>query len=138
MHFCDNEVGNPCRWCGQDRIDLFNTDGKHKPLCICKTCQEYNCAFCGKCFMIVVDETFRRGMQTRPPDLACADKNCQRRRRADHKKCCSKNCPDKDSMPINPWMLNEKGETFFEKQYDGSRDFKRSCRKCAQTRGKKS
>ena len=88
---------------------------------VCNDCRKLDCRFCGCSFNI-------KTKAGNPPHYpACEEKQCKRRSAVKPRKCTNASCIY-HRIEINPWILNDKGETTF-KPTAGSH-FSAQCRKC--------
>ena len=114
-----------CNWCKRKRpCEEFEKYLKKDCYHIaCNNCRQFDCNFCGCSFKSKCMDAF-------PPQYPACEANwCQRRSAAKPRNCSNASCIYHKSK-INPWILNDNGETTFN--YRSHRHFSAQCRSCQQ------
>ena len=115
-----------CKWCKKEK-HCGNFEQLRKTLCyrtVCNHCRKRDCSFCGCSFHII------HSKGSDPPRYpACEAKQCKRRSAVKPRQCTNASCIY-HRIKINPWILNDEGETTFKPRKDSH--FSAKCRKCQQ------
>ena len=130
-----NENGVPiitCRWCRKEkpRNDFEHYGKKKRYHKACNDCRQLYCRFCGNSFK-------SKSRKADPPNYpACEAKECKRRFNIKPRNCSNASCIYHTSK-INPWILNDNGETTFDNggptfEPRGHGHFSAECRRCQQ------
>ena len=114
-----------CRWCKKEKsYEHFEQYRKaYRYHRACNDCRQLYCRFCGCCFK-------SKWKAADPPQYAvCEASECKRRSKIKPRSCSNGSCIYYKSK-MNPWILNDKGETTFNRRSNGH--FFKKCRKCQQ------
>ena len=116
-----------CKWCKREKPckDFEQVRRTKKYYIACNSCRQLTCKFCGCSFKIM------KSMASKPPDCAaCEARECKRKSAMKPINCSNASCIY-HTRKINPWILNDNGETTF-KSRQSSGHFSLQCRKCQQ------
>ena len=114
-----------CKWCKKEKsCEHFEQYRKAYGYHIaCNDCRQLYCRFCGYSFK-------SKSMAASPPHYpACEADECKRRAAYKPRNCSNASCIYLKSK-INPWILNDNGETTFNPRSRGH--FSAQCRRCQQ------
>ena len=112
-----------CRWCKKEkpREDFERIAKTKRYHSTCNPCRHLYCTFCG--------DSFKTKSKTADPPHypSCEAKDCKRKSAVKSIKCSNASCIYHEQK-INPWILNNNGETTFHYRSQGH--FSAQCRRC--------
>ena len=114
-----------CRWCKMEKPcgDFEKAQKTNRYRKACNHCRQLDCTFCGCSFK-------SKSTAPDPPHYpACEGKECKRKSSIKPLKCSNASCIYHKKR-INPWILNDSGETTFNYRSHGH--FSSQCRSCQQ------
>ena len=116
-----------CNWCKRKRpCEEFEKYLKRNCYhTACDDCRQLDCKFCGCSFK----SKCRTALPPQYP--ACETNACQRKSAFKGRSCSNASCIYHKSK-MNPWILNDNGETTFNPRSRGH--FSAQCRRCQQMR----
>ena len=114
-----------CRWCKKEKpcsdFEQYRNRKASRYHTTCDDCRLIYCKFCGYSFKTKCSGAF--------PPKACRAKECKQRSAVTPRSCSNASCIYHISK-INPWILNDNGETTFHPRSRGQ--FSAQCRRCQQ------
>ena len=114
-----------CKWCKRkkpcEQFEKYQRKNAYRKTC--DNCCQFHCRFCGCSFNI-------KTRAADPPHYpACEANECKRRSAIKPRSCSNASCIYHKSK-MNPWILNDNGETTFKPRSRGH--FSAQCRRCQQ------
>ena len=114
-----------CKWCKKEKPckDFEQVRKTERYHIACNSCRQLDCKFCGCSFK-------SKSRAADPPHYpVCEANECKRKSAIKSRNCSNASCIY-HKRKINPWILNDNGETTFKPTSRGH--FSAQCRRCQQ------